>query len=703
LGGSGPGTTPDSARFGPPNKPAIEEVDFEHQQIIKWLADATVKWKVAGHAEGYWLQRKMNASALWGPMVWVDHDETLSLQEGTMGNYITGVKYDWRVKAVNVPVALVSDWSDTFTKAIPFDDEAPDEVVGVNARRLYLGGFQKGERIRVQWKRPALALMSQQIERYQVFRLIGTEAEATAYATTINTTLEPAYDEMNNFQGTRFIDDDVEPLPAASVVGFHYTGGDYNGGASENDKKTATYPAGTILGTLNGNLTFVTTPAPYEGTYSIRIPDLGSYLSFGNDGNVFNSAEGQIEFWGYFTTLGFNDSTIFRAYVDANNYFQIRYYFSRIYVEHCGNGNYEIGQIYSASHPMTINQWIGGKARWKTSTNTLEVWALSGSAPDTDWRDEGPTNMTTFTSEPTDLTYGTVANFGDLFYLDNIDLYDTLEAPAGGGAGAQQYYHYWVRSIDVTGLKSDVTMVDSYDSVSFEPPPAPTGLDITQNAIDRWWWTRYTMLVTWTAEPEAVYYRVAMRVKGPGRENFGPWLKSAFLDESRITEVDDDDSFGVPKYTVPFTVSKDTTIEYKVSAGNKAGENWSSVREEIINNDDDPPSAITTLAGECYGFNIFGIKLWFNVWLNWDDHPWYEGITNYEIFYYNAGTWETKGSIKPTLINGKKTRFWIPVLPGVAGTKKFKVIATDGADNTSESNIVEIPWQAWWDWRDRGN
>jgi hypothetical protein len=282
----------------------------------------------------------------------------------------------------------------------------------------------------------------------------------------------------------------------------------------------------------------------------------------------------------------------------------------------------------------------------------------------------------------------------------HIDLVENFLAFEGGSA--QQFYHYWVRSIDVAGLKGDVTMVASHDQVSFEPPPAPTGLDIVQNAIDRWWRTRFTMLITWNAEPEAVYYRVAMRIKGPGRANFGPWLKSPFLDEARITEIDEDDPLGVPKYTVPFTVTKETTVEYKVSAGNKAGEKWSTVLSEVINSDDEDPTAITTLAGECYGFRIFGAKLWFNVWLNWDDHPWYEGINNYEVFVFINGAWETRGHVKPTLLNGKKTRFWIPALPGSGGAYKFKVIATDGDDNTSESNIVEIPWQSWWDWRDRG-
>jgi hypothetical protein len=698
LGGGGPETTPDSARFGPPNKPAIEEVDFEHQQVIKWLADATVKWKVSGHAEGYWLQRKMNASALWGPLVWVDHDETLPLQEGTMGNYITGVEYDWRVKAVNVPVALVSDWSDTYTKKIPFDSVRPDEVEGVNARRLYIGGLQKGERIKVRWLRPEAALMTQQIEQYEIFRKIGSDADATAYATQINSGGVSAYEaDSQNFGmvawlGTQFIDDDVEPLEQGGETswGFTWTAE----GATDLERRTATTTGGTKVGTIGGTGALTNAEA-HDGTWSLQ-PGTTGYIEFENAiEQSISGDEGYLEFWwkGDYTSPGTNGLFSFQA-SGPNRMWAQQSVAGGIQVYRFGSGRSHLAQIpfadVSTADPST--NWVKVEIRWSVINDKLEARIASGT-----WYSQpaGLPLLPYIGNTDIALSYGLMSSTG---WMDDFKISLTYELEAG-----DEYYHYWVRSRDVSGLRSLVSMNSglSYDKVSFEPPPAPTNLDIISNAIDRWWFTRFTMLITWDAEPEAVYYRVAMRIKGPGRANFGPWLKSAFLDEARITEIDDDDPLGVPKHTVPFTVSKETEVEYKVSAGNKAGETWSTVKSEVIITDDLPPTQITTLDGEAYGFNLLGLKLWFNVWLTWDDLPWYEGINNYEIYWYNAGSWESRGSIKPTLI-ARKVRFWIPMLPGLGGSHKFQVKATDGDENSTLSNIVEVPWQAFWDWRDRG-
>ena len=689
LGNAGPGTAPDYAELGKPDIPKIQNITYEHQKIIKWLADATVRFE--GEAEGYWLQRRMKGLTLWGPLVWVDHEEDKALQEGTLGNYISGATYQWRVKAVNVPFFLVSDWSDTYEEKIPYDSTPPEEVEGCNARRLKVFGLKKGEHIRVQWRRPALALLRQQIERYQVFRYIGTEAGAIAYEAQIEVDDVECYDDMSQLQGTRFVDDDVQPFATSAVVGFHFDGDHANGST------VAYHSLGTTTGTLNGTASMITSPVN-DGTYALDIAANGDYISFSNPGQ-FDSSEGYLEFYIWHDTqvLGMR---LFRAYYDANNYMELFYNVGRLYFNFVENGN---------TH-TTFDTWLGGatdqwakiQARWDVANNTFGV-QFGGLG----WSDNSGDTLNAFADEPGTFEIGSPANNVPTdYHFDSFHVFTTYDPPEdlGVGGGTKQYYHYWVRSIDVAGLKGPVSMKSgmSYDRVSFEPPPAPTGMDIIQNAIDRWIWTRFTMLIRWDAIPEAVYYRVKLRVKGAGKSTYGPWLTSPFLDESRITEIDEDDELGVPKYVVPFTVSKDSTVEYKVSAGNAAGETWADATSEIINSDDVGPSPITDLAGECYGFNLFGIKIWLNVWLNWSDHPWYEGVNNYEVFYYYAGEWRTKGHVKPTWINGKKTYFWVPVLPGSGGAYKFKVVTTDGDDNTSESNIVEIPWQAFWDWRDRG-
>jgi len=691
LGGSGPNTTPDNAEFGKPEVPVIYPAlfEYEHQEIVKWLTDVTVKFRCSGGAEGYWMQKKQKGRVMWGPLVWVDHDGDLVNQEAIMQNLIAGKTYQFRVKAVNVPVALVSDWSTVVEKEIPYDDEPPAEIQLVAARRFFRRGFEKGEFIRVQWKRPPLAIMSEQIERYEVYRKVGSDAQAETYKDEINANTATVYDEMNNFEGTRFVDDDVEELTTA-LANFDWDG-DYNGGATDQDRRTAIISGGTLVGTLNGGAT-ITTDQVYEGSYSLKLlASTLNYLSFVNNG-IFSSSEGYVSIWWYPTSLGFGITDIFRAYYDANNYLNIKYFSARVYVDWMSNGSLEQFQLCSPSHPVVNTTWNHFELRWKVSTNTLECRKNNGGFGDDGetWRDLSPTALAQFASEPTTVTLGPAAS-SDNF----VNYIDSVESWGFDGPVAEQFYHYWVRAVDVDDRASTVTMLDSYDKISFTKPDPPENTDIIQNAVQVIIFKLFTMKFTWDPVDEAVWYRVKIRMKGAGRANFGPWLYTPRLPEERVTDVDDDNPTGTPKYVYPFWVLKDTAVQYSVSAENMAGESWSEIKEELINSDDEGPSVIQNFTGNCHGFLFFGIKFWMGYTLKWDDLPWYEGVASYEVYWWNGSSWQSVGHKGPTIIPGKKVVFNGWALP-VAGMHKFKVITTDGDDNTSESSILELPWSAFW-------
>jgi hypothetical protein len=126
-----------------------------------------------------------------------------------------------------------------------------------------------------------------------------------------------------------------------------------------------------------------------------------------------------------------------------------------------------------------------------------------------------------------------------------------------------------------------------------------------------------------------------------------------------------------------------------------AGKTWSAEFEETISADDEGPGTITNFTGNCHGFNFFGSKWWLGYTLKWDDRPWYEGIANYEILWWNGSSWQSQGFRPPTIIPGKKVHFLGFALPA-AGLHKFKIVITDADDNTIESNILDLPWSPFW-------
>jgi hypothetical protein len=688
LGASGPNTTPDNAELGEPDEPEIhpdatlDRVEYQTTAIfpgIKWFCNVGLVFR--GIAEGFWAQYRMKGLLLWSIPIWVDYDSSwLNYHIAEFQNLIAGRTYQFRVRAVNVPVSLVSDWATQPAGyeeiAIPYDPNPPDEIEGVSAQRFFRSGFRKGEFIRVNWNQPILAVLGQQITHYEVYRTVGSEADADTYAASINADTATPYDGMIKFEGTRFVDDDVEPLPEGPQE-MTWDGE----GATEALRRTADFEGLALEGTLNGGAA-INTNNPNGGSYSLEISAAGDYLQIPNGGDGwFDPNEGYITVYIDIGSLPPGTQSYFRIYKDSDNFLELYHFSGRLYFKYRANGTtVETNRIAAT--------WVGFakvEMRWKVSTDTFELRFNEGS-----W--SSGSGMDTFAGAPTAvLQLGSPVDYLDPYHIDDWTITDSY------AVAAQQYYHYWVRAVDIDNKKSIVSRPgDSHDQVSFDPPDAPINLDIVQNVVGILIFKMQTMKFTWDPVDEAVWYRVKMRMKAPGRANWGPWLYSARLREEVVSDIDDDNPGGIPKYVFPFPVLKDTEVEWAVSAENMAGKNWSVIASETISADDEGPGIIQNFTGECHGWRFFGLKFWIGYTLKWDDRPWYEGIASYEIQWYNeSSTWVTRGFRFPTIIPGKKVVFNDFALP-VAGLHKFRVITTDGDDNTSTSPILEVPWSGFW-------
>jgi len=210
---------PDNAEFGKPETPTITSCSTDIHTYNKWWCDVTINWTCTNGAEYYLVQRKLSGSLVWGPMVYVEHDTaTGDSQSVTLDNFRTNTAYNFRVKAVNIPIALVSSWG-TYNYTTSSDSTAPEEVRDVDARRQRRFGISKGEFIRITWSRPDYAWYTQQITHYNIYRTSGSSTTASAYAATINAGNAAPLDQGYLLQGTQYIDDSVTTLSSGS---YHY-------------------------------------------------------------------------------------------------------------------------------------------------------------------------------------------------------------------------------------------------------------------------------------------------------------------------------------------------------------------------------------------------------------------------------------------------------------------------------------------------
>jgi len=698
---------PDNSELGPPTQPILkpEHMETEVHEKIRSICDVRVIWKCVGGAEHYIIQRRMKGLplGLWGMPIRVEHDPDVEsdlftefgehdLQETTIHNFFTNKYYEFRIRAVNIPVILVSAWSATDEYLTGYDNEAPTEVKNLAARRTYDFGFLRGEHIKLTWDRPEWAILGQEIDHYRIYRLKGTDAQATAEKAAIIAGTATPYSEENAFKfgGTSFIDDNIEPITGTGTD-FDWDG-DYNGGTTDQDRRTAETLSGTTIGTLSGSATIASDQA-YDGTYALKIPALGGYLTFIN-ASLFSSSEGYISLYWYPTTgvVGRND--IFRAYYDVNNYFEIYYFSGRVFVEHCGNGNLEVGgALVPPTAGILYNTWNHIEIRWDTATNTFECRGRDEAS----WRDQSPTNLTTFTNEPTNIDLGAVNNFDGLHYVDNLQNFLDQE---GGG---QEYYHYWVTAVDTYGQESTVTGPnddpnESYDKVSFGPPDAPSGVTHEQNMILNILSVKlFSFRMSWDGVDEATHYQckyqirpVGTKIAGGAARDYGPEMLTPLIRE----ETSDN------SHSYPFPLVANSQIKAAVRSWNKAGfSGWSQLEEITLDKDTVAPGAVEELTGECFGVKgLLGVQYWWWVKLRWKDRPPYEGVKVYNIQVQISGVWTDVGTARPTIGPNSYVIFWDFALPAGPSSYTFRIWAEDWEDPPNEAIKVEVvvPWSEWW-------
>ena len=219
---------------------------------------------------------------------------------------------------------------------------------------------------------------------------------------------------------------------------------------------------------------------------------------------------------------------------------------------------------------------------------------------------------------------------------------------------------------------------------------------MTQVAI----WKRYAITFKWSEVEEATYYRVSVRVTPP--PGLIPWQQtkwftSARQDEARANRDSDDNN---PVWTYPLTFEKGALVEWKVIAGNLAGESETEPVEFEVIDDTSPPGKVTGVAGDCFGLGApYGsFQLWLSVNLSWDALPNGEGVKEYKV--YEDGTSENhvvnSFNHNPAAgFLGLKMRRSILIRPN-AESHTYYVRAVDQAGVPGEiSEAAVVPYEQW--------
>jgi hypothetical protein len=775
---------PDNAEFGKPTTPELivpseytkfgidpaNETDFCNtsvHDINKFWGDVQIAWQCVDGAEHYLVQFKRKGAllSLWSLPMMVEHNTTTGswyagapnniddVQNAVIPNLVTNTTYLFRVKAVNVPIALVSGWSAAGEYYVERDPYPPAEVEDVSCRRLRhfaAGGIlsEKGEHIKVDWKRPTLALLREQIDFYKIYRLppvntslslTGTDEDAVTLMGMINSYDPDAQDYLiyqnQQFIGSEYIDDDVLPLPEGGGGGLSFTWGCE--GADDTARSTATYSTGgTVVGTMQGGVTY-TSIYKHTGTYGLHVQLSENNVKFDNTTTqVFNGSAGFLDFWYYPN----GDSTLKRTLFEANVNGQFEDLFeiaetTILYVEHAGeSGGWS--KLTATSAPTTWNQWIWHRirVRWDVATDTLDLQVdEDGWVNSTD-----PTVMHHFDNEPANFEWGNSGWNANQYYLDDITMYNNFEGVAGA---PDVNYHYFVTAtekydnpnfgdpgepefleqesvasiVGETITKADDDRYDgesgtgeSHDIVSFGKPDAPVlisplvSTDLGINLVHILIKKRYSIQFKWTDIPEATYYRVSVRVTPPEGLFITwpqtPWFTSARIDQALANRDSDDEN---PVWNYPLTLEQGALVEWKVVSGNLAGESETDPVEFEIVSDTTPPSKVTGVAGNCFGIGapLGSLQLWLAVNLSWDALPNGEGVKEYKV--YEDGTSENHviNSFNHNIAAGAlglKMRRSILIRPnGTSHT--YYVGAVDEQGTAGDlSDPAVVPYEQWW-------
>jgi len=699
---------PDNAEFGKPNQPLIVPawMTTEVHERNAWWCDVNVVWYCIDGAEGYWVQRKLKTRALWGLPVWVEHDPDGSyggdLQQVTLNNFLCNTDYEFRVKAVNVPVRLVSDISEVGSYTTDKDPYPPDEIEDVDAKRLRQNLITRGEYIKLTWSWPEAAIMQQQIDYYRIYKYEGTDAAAITYLAYINLAQDsplkaPPYTETKKFGGTHFVDDDIEELVAGKAAGSQsfFWNGEY-GSHTPNDLLTAYIDTdlNTEVGTLVTNA-FVNSAYAYDGTYSLDCYQQSSRLRWAN--HDLDGDEGYLSLRYYPVDNVHTQTTcrIFAATEGVNqNGVVIELRSGKLWLQHRGAGTFKETEHTKTWDSSDKGSWHHIEARWKKEDDILDVKVDDG-----DWVSSIDADaLTSFDATVADIGMGpsglqpstsTRQRYDRLIVSPDFDYPEIPDI----------YYHYWVTAVDIDNQESAATMVESYDKVSFGPPDAPVlvtplvNTDPGFNMVLKLGWSLFTVRMIWKEVDEATYYQVKVRLQLPNRSNPGPWMYSARIPQARIDTTEGNNPF----FVYPFPLRGDTELEWAVRAGNLAG--WSEsdpVGPMTILYDTTKPSKPATPTGRCYGINrLFGDPLWMSVVLKWTPNANYEGIDCYQVFEDEVlvGTQPHMELRAATNIKQVYTHFG-----AAAGASHQYRVTAMGKDKVPgpPSDNVTINFQEWW-------
>lgn len=769
---------PDNAEFGKPNTPEIiiptaaQETAFgieadsdnffvtEVKPLNKHWCDVRVVWNCPGGAEYYLLQYRrknaiLNPFKLWSFPLRVDHEtdeetfyeEAYPLIEGgqkvTLHTLMTNEDYEFRVKAVNVPAVLVSEWSTVGEYRTERDPYPPAEVEDVSARRMQLYSAtgilsQKGEHIKIIWKRPDWALLQEQINFYRIFRYKGTVADAETVTDLINAwdgTGTLTYNSQNllldqKFLGTAFIDDDV--LPLASGGGSSFNAEAFFEGADDPTRRTMTVAGSPVVGTLQAAASIGTTEV-YEGTYSLENP-LGAgakYIEWIDNG-IVDLNTGYLSFWAHCANWTWGSAYyMFVSRPQTNDYVTVwhstvsgRY----ITIQHRGAGTLAEVRMPNSEMVAKAGQWIQIEARWDTGADILECRIDGGTWHD--YQTFGTGTLTPSAVTPTAVRLGH-DSAGALAYYDKLQI-DLNFSPSPD----PEYYHYWTAAVDtyedldnpgtnleqqsvvsmngVTITKADDSRYDgttgtgeSYDIVTFEAPDPvelltpiaadDPGINLVQTLFGK----KYSVKFRWTDVEEATYYRTRVRITPP-RDGASPtaWFLSPRIDQARANRDADD---NIPFRLHPVPMEKGTLVEWTVISGNIAGESAPDTASFTIIGDTTPPGKVAGLTGDCKGIAaLAGVNIWLAVTLRWNARPNGEGVDRYEVFMDGINPAihfvdDFKHSFVAGIASTKMTRniWWVE--PSGAASHIFRVRAVDETGKEGEfSDPVTVNFEPWW-------
>jgi len=716
---------PDNAEFGIPNTPFVLPGAMETEVLVRnsWWCNVKVVWACLDGAEGYWIQTKEEGGWFWSLPFWVEHDsENIDpakphQQSVTLNNFLCSTTYEFRVKAVNVPLFLISGWSEIRTYTTEKDPYPPNEIMNVSANRLQQDLFFKGEYIKITWDWPVGAIILQQIEYFRVYKFAGSINQAETYVHYVNLLEGHNWkpDPLQNLGGTLFIDDEIKELEDIEEGGgtqSFFWNGEY-GTHTAADLRTAYIDEdlNTEVGVLVTSA-YVDGEFVYDGAYSLQCALSSSHLHWSN--SVLDADEGYISLR-YYPIDTIHTQTyirIFHAHAgNIKDRLLIDLRLGKLWASHIGD---EVEKEVEHTKTWTSgdrNKWHQIEVRWDVAENLLQIQVDgTGWVTSTD-----PDTLTSFNQSVHYIQLG-ISAINPPTTIEQR--YDKLTISPNFVDLVPAYYHYWVTAVDEGGLESVATMPEviinkpsdedvhgeegegwSYDRVSFGPPAAPELVSpLTSeapgfNMVLMIFWALYTVKMTWKEVSEATYYQAKIRIKPPNGE-WGPWMYSARIEEA-YADVDEDSN---PFFVFPIPLQKHTYIEWAVVAGNLAGKTESDTSGEIeVLEDTEPPDKPKTPWGRCYGTeNWFGPPFWPVVVLSWKPNPSYQGVASYTIFEDDAEVGTIPHNDLMAYFNMQHTFIRFGAEPADSHVYKIRAMGADGVQSEECSDPVTINWKVWW-------